>query len=114
MDFSQCLITKMEKGTYIIIVNAPNNSTCPAMVKFSEVDNSMYVQTMTNSVYIGKTNKQILICASYAMNYSSKSDYIKIDPDKFTKVEVNYTYDEHNRVDKVILTPTECYPPISL
>lgn len=114
MDFSQCLIAKMEKGTYIIVVNAPDNNNCPALVKFSEVGNSLYVEVMTNSVYIGKTNKQILICASYSMNYNSKSDYIKIDPDKFTKVEVNYTYDDRNRVEKVILNPTECCPPISL
>lgn len=114
MDFSQCLITKMEKGTYVIAVNAPDYGLIPATIKISALDNSMNVQTMTNSTYIGKTDKQILISASYALNYSSKSDYIKIDPDKFTKVEVTYTYDEFNRVDKVVLVPTECCLPLGI
>lgn len=117
MNVSDCMFVENIQGRYIIVVNQPQGSSCHTMISFEAADMSVSIKAMTDSVYVGKTQKQILLQACYLSNSSTKSDYVKIDPDKCTKIDVDYTYSVRNGqpvVNRVVLKASEYKPPLCI
>ncbi len=96
MNTENCLYCKDVfegmKGKLLIKVNSPKNLDCDFPIEIKEVNNKFGLELFTNSVYIYDLKEELCIYASMPFGRQAESEFVRVSPDEFTHVEINYDY----------------------
>ncbi|MBQ6894583.1 MAG: hypothetical protein IJN40_03720 [Clostridia bacterium] len=94
------------KGYFVINLNKPRDYPIPLSIKIQSTDYSIDIILMTDSCYIGKVDKTTHIYATLFSKFNSSSDYITINPNEFTHIELDFDYSIYKNkyiLDKILL-----------
>ena len=98
------------KGKLMIHVNKPKDILCTMSIKIKDSTGNIQAVIACGSTYIIDIKEEINLCAYYSLNTKSKSNYVKISPEEFNYIEVDYDYyiiKNFHGVEKVVLKKME-------
>ena len=80
------------KGKLMIYVNEPKDVFESTPVYIRDTTGNIQAKIATGSTYIIDIKEETKISAQYFLNTNSVSDYVKISPEEFNYIEVDYDY----------------------